>query len=180
MNEDKREDNARYDNEEEEFFSNTPENALDFNMKLIDPAWGSKDVPKELRDQLSKFKYIKDKEGNILRDAAGRPKVTVEESLWALLGFYTKDMRLSNLDQESFQVCSHYINLANDYLRLKFFEAFFCALSRAVTVLELRQSYRGFLRRRQSTMTTERISKGSGNVGSSARKGLFSKFKPKK
>ena len=163
-------------NEEEErdFYDQPPENSLDLNMKLINPGWGKKEVSAELRKELSTFTFLRDKEGKILLDDQGRKMVNKDSSLWDLLGFYTRDMRLSNLNDEAFIKCEHYINLANDFLRLKFYDAFFKALSRAITILELRQSYKGFLRRRQGTQTRENFVSDKTQIPE--KKGMFSKF----
>lgn len=127
-----------------------PENALDFNMAILDSVWGKDDgVPQGLRDKLSKKLYLKDEATN---------RIYVEkEDLWALLGFYTRDMRLANISDPQLEYCAYYIDLANDLLQVNMAEPFLIGLSRSATVLELSQSRGGFLRRRQGTLTTENV-----------------------
>ena len=132
----------------------TPKDALDFNLMVIDSVWGRDSISPDLQDKLKNIKgAFKDKEG----------KLWVEkESLWGLLGFYTRDMRLSNLDAVQFRYTCYFTDLAGDLLKENFINPFLICLSRVATILELSQSRGGFLRNRQNTLTQEWISRGGG------------------
>jgi len=125
-----------------------PENELDLNLMITDSVWGKSEVPEELKTRL-----------NRLYESAGmdgKSKITTE-SLWGLLGFYTRDMRLANLSSWNGEVayCQYYLDLAGDLLQDNYVEPFIICLSRAATLLELSQSKAGFLRRRMNTITSE-------------------------
>lgn len=125
-----------------------PRSDLDFNLMTTDAVWGSPYISAELRERLGKeFKEV-DKEGN---------ETVTTASLWGLLGFYTRDMRLANLSILNGEVnyCQYYLDLANDFLQADMIEPFLISLSRVATVLELSQSKGGFLRRRMNTFSTE-------------------------
>jgi len=130
-----------------EFLRRTPESSLDFNMQMIESAWGKESIPDSLKQKLTeikKFENLKTKEISYTR-----------EDLWSLLGFYTRDLRLGNIDKDEFIKAEYFLNLANDLLKFNFINPFMIALSRVATILELSQSKQGFLRRRNNTLTTE-------------------------
>ena len=129
----------------------TPENALDFNLAILDNVWGKDNINSDLYNKLTKNSYFLDQETG---------KISVDkEHLWGLLGFYTRDMRLGNLNPGDFISCEFFINLASDFLNKDMVEPFLCSLSRAITVLELSQSKGGFLRRQNNTLTSENVEK---------------------
>ena len=126
-----------------------PRTELDFNLMTTDSVWGNQDINPELRARLSRFYAFQDPK-------TGQKSVT-KESLWSLLGFYTRDMRLANLStwNNEFEYCQYHLDLANDLLQADQIEPFLIALSRVATVLELSQSKGGFLRKRMNTLTQE-------------------------
>lgn len=133
----------------EDVLRNLPSNDLDLNLMLTDSVWGRPEVNQELRDRLKKsFGMMVDDDGNEVVDKA---------SLWSLLGFYTRDMRLANLSSKDNEllVCRYYIELANDLLNSDMIEAFVISLSKAATILETSQSKAGFLRRTMNTLRQE-------------------------
>jgi hypothetical protein len=137
--------------EEEAYNQNRvmPENNLDFNMMMIKPEWGTKNVTQELWENLKLNKgYI---------DGAGEVVVTDTKNLWAMLGFYTQDLRLSNLDSAQVRFCSIMLSLAGDFLSLDppMTEPFRTCLNYVIPILELAQSKGGFLRNRLNTLTQE-------------------------
>jgi len=127
---------------------NVPMSDLDLQMQMTEPQWG-KEVPPELKERLTKVYGHLDETGQLV--------VTGKEALWELLGFYTKDMRLANVNDTQLEYCKYYIDLAGDALREGYISSFMTALSRAVTVLELSQSRAGFLRNRTNTITSENV-----------------------
>ena len=142
---------------EEINFRQVPQNELDLNLMTTDSVWGKMEVPPELRARLEKL-YIA-----VGRDPKGKITETVtKESLWGLLGFYTRDMRLANLSTFNGEVeyCQYYTDLAGDFLQTNLVEPFVICLQRVATVLELSQSKGGFLRRKMNTFTQENVKKG--------------------
>lgn len=135
-----------------------PHSELDLNLMLTDSVWGKSDVSNELRERLNKYFAVRDELGEQMYDQQGRPVVT-KESLWGLLGFYTRDMRLANLSRvdNELHTCRYFINLANDFLNVDMIEPFLVALSRAATILETSQSKGGFLRRISNTLRQEHV-----------------------
>lgn len=141
-----------------------PLNDLDMSYLTTNSVWGKGEVGDELRNKLSKLEFVKDEHGEILRDKEGNPMAVYKDSLWGLLAFYTRDMRLANLSQWNGEVeyCQYHIDLAGDLLQSDMYGAFLVALARAATILELSQSKGGFLRRKQNTFTSEHITKDEG------------------
>ena len=139
---------------EEELIRSLPTNDLDLNLMLTNSVWGSKEVPQELRDKLLRFNKTTDENGQVQMDKA---------SLWGLLGFFTRDMRLGNLSSfdNELQTCRYHFDLANDYLSVDMGEPFIIALERGVNIVETSQSKGGFLRRITNTLRHENISQNS-------------------
>lgn len=131
-----------------------PQNELDFNMLTTNGVWGKDEVPKELRDRLSRHFVETDQQGNAVLDEHGNAVVTTR-GLWGLLGYYTRDMRLGNLGKDEVEFCQYYLELANDYLEEDMIRPFLIALSRVAARLELSQSKGGFLRRQLNTLIQE-------------------------
>lgn len=127
-----------------------PRSELDFNLMTTNGVWGSGEISPELKDRLSKYYAVNDKDGQL--------KVS-KENLWSLLGFYSRDLRLANLSTWSGEVfyCQYYLDLSADLLREDMVEPFLICLSRVASVLELSQSKGGFLRRRMNTFSQENI-----------------------
>ena len=123
-----------------------PTSELDLNLMLTNAVWGRPEVNEELKERLMKHYTQKGADGKV---------VVTSGSLWGLLGFYTRDMRLANLSEwnNELQTCRYMIDLANDYLSENMTEPFIIALSRAVSIMETSQSKGGFLRRQMNTLT---------------------------
>lgn len=123
-----------------------PQSGLDWNMMLTDTMWGSRQISAQIKEKI-KRRTIRD-DGSIDKNEA-----------WELLSFYTRDLRLANLSSVFGEItyCQYYLDLAGDFLREGYPEAFATCLARAATILELSQSKGGFLRRRQNTLTTESL-----------------------
>lgn len=128
-----------------------PTSELDLNLMLTNAVWGRPEVSSELKERLNKDFSQVDKDGNVTVTTA---------SLWGLLGFYTRDLRLANLSEwnNELQTCRYMIDLANDYLSENMIEPFIIALSRAVSIMETSQSKGGFLRRQMNTLTQKHVS----------------------
>ena len=136
---------------EEQELKKIPENTLDFNMEILNPVWGKEEyISPDLKEKLSQVTYYKDDKGQLFAD---------KKSLYGILSHYTRDMRLANIDRAQLVYCSYYIDLAGDFLQVDMIEPFLVCLSRSATQLELSQSRDGFLRKRQTTLTTEEYKK---------------------
>lgn len=134
---------------DEQQLRTVPNSSLDLNFLLTNSAWGSQEVSPDLKKKLTKA-AVTDENGN---------EVVTEESLWGILNYYTRDMRLGNLDKSELDYCRHYIQLAGDYLSVPFMvEPFIICLSRAASILETSQSKGGFLRRIINTLRSENVS----------------------
>ncbi len=133
-----------------------PKSELDLSLMTTDSVWGKDEVPIQLQNALKRYEATLDKKGKKIFDEEGNPIVT-EDSLWSLLGFYTRDVRLANLSlwNGEFEYCQYFLDLAGDMLSEKQLEPFIICLRRVATVLELSQSKGGFLRRRINTFTSE-------------------------
>lgn len=134
-----------------------PLNALDFNMQVIKPNWGKEGaIPDSLKEKLKEYYKSQDPDTK---------EVTIAyNDLWGLLGSYTEDLRLGNLDNKvDIPYCEHYLNLAQDLLKEDLFKPFIIALSRVATRIELSQSKNGFLRRRPNAIETKQSSTSSDN-----------------
>lgn len=132
---------------DDEFSRDLPTSEIDMQMMMTNPVWG-RDVPSELKDKLAMYSYYKDSDGKVVVD---------KTSLWGLLGYYTRDIRLGNLGEMNGEMayCQYYLDLAGDCLRENYINGFLVALSRAVTRIELSQSKKGFLRKLFGTIRQE-------------------------
>lgn len=128
---------------------NVPVSDLDLQMQMIEPAYGKGGISLELAEKLREYGMSFDEEGN--------PEVIDKGSMWGILGYYTRDIRLGNLDKFAgeYAYVKYYLDLAGDLLQANMIKSFLIALSRAATVIEISQSKGGFLRRRINTLTSE-------------------------
>ena len=129
-----------------EYKRNLPINELDLRQQQTESKWGKPDIPKDLKEKLDL----------IISETS---EATVKENLWDLFGYYTQDLRLSNLSYKNneIQYCMYYLDLAGDFLKENMIKSFLVCLSRVATVTELAQSKGGFLRRQMNTLRTENV-----------------------
>ena len=146
-----------------------PANELDLSFMTTESAWG-KEVSEELNARLVEVGAEYDENGNVTG--------VTEKHLWGLYSYYTRDMRLSNLNQERYVYCLKWLGIAGDCLRVNYIHAFMTGLSRVIDALELSQSVGGFLRKRGNTMTQEWIGKPN-EQSQQQKKGLFGGLKKK-
>ena len=134
---------------------NVPISDLDLQMQMIEPAYGKPGINPEL------LELLKEK-GIVLNYETGNLEEAELSSLWSVLGIYTKDLRLGNIDKYSgeYDYVRVYMDLAADCLQAKMKKSFIICMSRVATVLELSQSKGGFLRKRQNTITSEQHYEG--------------------
>jgi len=152
---------------ETDYNRNVPMSDLDLQLMLVDTEWG-KEIAPELKERLSELgdKLIKNVEGKLQLD---------KTKLWGLLSYYSRDMRLGNLDKESYPICVAWLDFAGDCVRIGLIQSFLTALSRVITMLELSQSRNGMLRKQLNTIKQEHSHEYTENNN---KKGLFTK--PKK
>ena len=117
----------------------SPNDNLDFNFKTTENVWGKAgSITPELKAKLLKItKIMKDEKGNVTAEY---------ESLWDQLGYFTRDLRLSNLDSNGYNRVVMMLDLAGDYLSVNYKDAFILCLSRVASIVEVSQSKKGFLR----------------------------------
>lgn len=125
-----------------------PKTELDLQLMFTEPVYGKNEIAPALRSLLNKYYADTNKKGE--------PIIT-SKSLWDLLGYFTRDMRLGNLSFMEIKYCQYFLDLAGDFLQAELVQPFTICLSRVATVLELSQSRNGFLRRRINTFTQEGI-----------------------
>lgn len=147
-----------------------PQSELDMNMMMTDTVYGSGIITPELQEILTKEYAVINEKGQLLTDEKGRP-VFDKRSLWGMMGYYTRDLRLANLDPRNNEIlyAQYYLDLAGDCLKEGYTEAFLVCLSRVATLLELSQSKNGFLRKQTNTFRTE----SSQELLDPPKKGLF-------
>lgn len=127
----------------------TPMSELEMMFITTQPAWG-REAHKELDNKVKRMKRELEADGSLKE---------TNQKLWGLLSYYTRDIRLANLNSVNgeFEYCQFYLDLAGDLLRANYVKSFLTALTRVITVLELSQSKNGFLRRRSNTITRESV-----------------------
>jgi hypothetical protein len=138
-----------------------PQSELDYNFQLTNPVYGNPQVSDGLQSQLKKIVTLKDAQGNVIyNEKTGEPYLMDVSSLWDLLAFYTRDLRLGNLSVWDNEIgyCRYYLDLAGDYLQEGMIECFLICFKRSATVTETSQSKGGFLRRIINTIRSENIS----------------------
>lgn len=139
--------------EDDTYSRNTPINELDLQLMIVDTEWG-KDVAPELMERLAQI-------GEKLETTPdGKIKVS-RSKLWGLLSYYTRDLRLGNIDYTVYIVCTEWLDFAGDCLRIGAVSSFLTSLSYVITRLELSQSRNGFLRKRLGTFTQEHFNEFS-------------------
>jgi len=126
-----------------------PTSSLDVEFQTINSMWGTLEVNPQFIAKLNKmWEYH-----------TGKTKDSYNiEDLWSLLSFYTRDLRLANLNMQELAYCEYWLNLAADTLMMGFVEPFLMMLARVASKTELTQAKGGFLRRRQGTITSENYS----------------------
>jgi len=158
----------------EEQIRQMPLNELDYNLQLTDPKWGQ-EISREFMhrmDEKTKIEKIRDyleleiNEGRLPEDEASKIFETLitilkddTNSMWSMLGFYTRDVRLANLSEWSGEVafCEQHLNFAGDCLQYSLKKSFLIVIKSVASKLEVSQSKNGFLRKRMGTLTTENI-----------------------
>lgn len=154
---------------------NKPYSPLDSEWLQVEPAYGKESTP-EFYERLTALKGkaepMFNADGTPRLDEHGRQVYAVEMShLWDELGFFTRDLRLGNLNKMGSDVpyCEHYLALAGDCLSMGLPGSFTSAYRRVAGKLEISQSRGGFFRKNRNTARVERTT--TENQG--AKKSMF-------
>lgn len=130
-----------------------PISDIEFMSFTTATTWGKpENISPALLEKLKNQEYFKAK------DQEGKERLYVDITpYWELLGFYTQDIRLANLESLNgeFDYCAYYLDLAGDFLASGYIKGFQGALRKVITRLELSQSRGGFLRKRMNTISSE-------------------------
>jgi hypothetical protein len=130
-----------------------PQNDLDFNMQLTNPAWGKSELTAKAQDSLSKTFYLIDATtGQVALDEEGNPIVHHEDDYWARLGFLTRDWRLSNLNTKDYERLRWWADFATATNQYGYKRSTAYCISQIAPTLELSQSKGGFLREILNTL----------------------------
>jgi len=158
-----------YENVDDNF---VPESNLELSMLYTNPVWGSdKETNQAFRNKTTKVtKFINSKTGEVIK--------TTEDKLWEQLNFFTRDLRLGNLSSSEINSCKYFLDLASDFLKERYLDAFIICLSRVASTIEISQSKGGFLRKRLNTHTKEErsqidIPKKNGLFHQNPNKGVY-------
>jgi len=128
-----------------------PSTELDMQMLTTNSVWGQPEVSQELKERLARWYKSINEDGETIIN---------KESLWGMLGYFTRDMRLANLSawDNEIQTVRYYLELAHDLLDSDMPEPFVICLSRSAGIMETSQSKGGFLRRLFNTFRKEEYS----------------------
>lgn len=129
---------------------NIPISTLHLDALLLEPNWGRK-VTDEVDKKLTVHKVVFNPE-------TGEEELTTE-AMWAVHAYFTRDLRLANLDEHQEIYCDFWLEIAGDFIRDNFKMSFLTAISKVAVVCELSQSRLGFLRKRIGKSTIETINK---------------------
>jgi hypothetical protein len=126
-----------------------PVNDTEYMSRVTEPGWGkTEEIPRSLDDDLKRRVYYEDEKGNVS---------FVKTSVWAILGIFTRDIRLGNLSElnNELQRTRYYLKFTADLLMEGVIESSVVTLGEAVVILETSQSKNGFMRKQSSTITNE-------------------------
>jgi hypothetical protein len=139
-----------------------PTSDLDLNLMITNNQWGSKEVSEELKDTLSKYYEVPVDTG--MKDENGKAIIEMQkfkESMWGILDFYTRDIRLGNLSvwDGELKDTRWNLDLAGHFIQLEIplTQPFLVSLRKAITIIETSQSKGGFLRTKMNTLRHESL-----------------------
>ena len=133
-------------------YRDLPENTLDFNMRVIDPAWSEAIPTLVTKSNTGKYRYI-EKDGEIY--------ICVKDVV-TNLDFFTRDIRLSNFDEKDIKNVRWYLEYAGMLAQQKYFQAFNFCMTFIANICESSQGRGGFLRKILNTLRTEKIDGAQG------------------
>lgn len=127
----------------------TPESSLDALWQMTNPTWGRAEVPKFLRDRLSK------RSDGVFLDEDGNQYPANKGGMWELLGFFTRDLRLGFLTNAEAKEAREWLEITSICAAEDLPDSFFLSLSKVISMVEISQSRSGNLRRNQRTRREE-------------------------
>jgi hypothetical protein len=130
-----------------------PTSDLDLQMLTINPTYmSSHELNSDFIEKLQKY-YSK------LNPQTGVTSIEIEKLWNTHMGYFTRDLRLSNLKDTSMnpelKEVRHYLDLAGDCLSEGYIKGFLAAMRRVAALTESSQGRGGFLRKRLTTLTEE-------------------------
>jgi hypothetical protein len=160
---------------EEGIHRQLPMNELDYNLQLTDPKWGQEMTRefmnrmgektkvqriRELIETLMNDETLKEETANLLYENILYILQDDKDSMWSMLAYYSRDLRLANLSvwDGELEFCEKHLNFAGDCLQFNLRRSFLIVIKSAISKMEISQSKNGFLRKRMGTLTTENIS----------------------
>jgi len=141
-----------------------PQSSLEVDIMTTNPVWGvgGDEINKALKSQLKTLYEIKGVNGEVS---------TETQDLWSLLGYFNRDIRLSNFTTRDIIDVRKSLKLAGHLLEQGFKSCFIIELMQVASISETSQGRGGFLRKRSNTLTREEF------VSEPPKKGLFTKNK---
>lgn len=136
-----------------------PSNELQYNMMTTESTWGQPEMNPAVKDTMTGKTYAGNEDGSVLTDEDGEPILVEVKQGWELFSMYTRDFRLANLDDDEKDYVDAHTDIAFQLLQNNFPNSAKVALGYSATCLETSQSKKGFLRKRQNTLTTENINR---------------------
>jgi hypothetical protein len=131
----------------QENYNSLPENNLDFNMRIINPAWSDAIPNLVAKSKDGKYRYI-EADGDIYLNA---------KDIVTNLDFFTRDIRLSNYSEADIKLVRWYLEYAGMVVNQKYFEAFNFCLIQVANISETSQGRGGFLRKIFNTLRMENV-----------------------
>lgn len=128
-----------------------PQSSLEVDVMTTNPVWGAGGV--EINQNLKK-------QLKMLQKFINKDDVESDEEidLWSLLGYFNRDIRLSNLTNMQEKQVTKSLILAGHFLERGYKENFVIELMKVASICETSQARGGFLRKRNNTLTREEFS----------------------
>ena len=127
-----------------------PASPIDLQAVTTFPHISSEYISDRLKNKFRTYKYVCDKDGNILLDDKGNPRVQLVADSWTVMEAFTQDWRLANSSKEEQLFIRHNLDLFADImicLPAAFADCSLIALERSICLSETSQGRGGFLRR---------------------------------
>lgn len=131
-----------------------PQNKLEVDVYTINPDWGQDSINPDLKNAVTR----KMESMGFVDPNTGESITNIDEvNFWALLGWWTKDVRLSFLSGDEVKEIRWYGKHAHYALRNKFYESFGYCLNQIAGIVESSSGRKGNLRNNLNTVRTENI-----------------------
>jgi hypothetical protein len=127
-----------------------PSNDIDLQYMTTLPHISSDYMSERIRNKFREFDYVRDKNGEVVFEEDGTPKLSITRDDWANMEIFTQDFRLGNLSSTEINEVRYHVDLASDIMNAL---PAFCIkpalipLQRSIGITETSQSKGGFLRK---------------------------------